>query len=479
VTPSGGGASSGGATGGNTGATSGNSGATSGNSGATSGVNLASRRLGASVIAASDEFFGEKEDLLRPTAPVTHPHAFGHKGQTVDGWETRRRRGTGHDFALVRLGAAGVIHGVVVDTAHFTGNYPAASSVQACAADGYPSPEDLCAASMPWVEIVPRSPLAGDTENIFAVRYDRWFTHVRLNIYPDGGVARLRVHGEVVPDPRLLDGVPLDLVAQENGGTVIDASDRFYSAPENVIAPGRADKMGDGWETRRRRDVGNDWVLFKLTAAGHIRQVVIDTSYFIGNAPAACALRACDATVSVLDVTIAGPGQATGNPDMTATGPGQAAGNPDVAVTGPGPTIAGQDAAEWFDLLPRTRLQADTRHRFRIGAAAAARRATHVLLEIYPDGGLARLQLFGEFDTDGRACVGVRWFDRLPADHAMAVLIGECGLAESLAAALAGGRPYRKASRLEALLADRGLPGADTEAVARVRSVILGRWLEP
>jgi allantoicase len=400
-------------------------------------VNLAARRLGAGVVAASDEFFGEKENLLRSGPPVSQPDTFGHKGQVVDGWETRRRRGSGHDFALIRLGTGGVIHGVVVDTAHFTGNFPAACSVLACAVDGYPSPAELLGPDVQWTEIVPRSDLAGDTENIFAVPDGHRFTHVQLNIYPDGGVARLRVHGEVVPDPRLLDGISLDLVAEENGGTVVDASDRFYSAPENMIAPGRAAVMGDGWETRRRRDTGHDWALFKLAACGHIRQVVVDTSCFLGNAPAAAAVQACDASVT------------------------------------------GLDAAEWFDLVPRVPLRPDTRHRFRIGPAAALP-ASHVRLNIYPDGGLARFRLFGEPTTGGRACLGLRWFNRLPADYAMRMLADECGLAETAVAELAGRRPYQRAAQLDALITDGGLlPGLNANAARRVRSLLLGSPVVP
>jgi allantoicase len=392
--------------------------------------NLAARRLGAGVVAASDEFFGEKENLLRAAAPAFRPGTFGHKGQVVDGWETRRRRGPGHDYAIVRLGAAGVIRGVVVDTAHFTGNYPAACSVEACAADGYPGPAELDGPQPGWTEIVPRSDLAPDAQNSFPVTGGRRFTHVRLTIYPDGGVARLRVHGEVVPDPRLLDGAPLDLVAEESGGTVADASDRFYSPPENMIAPGRAAVMGDGWETRRRRGPGSDWVLFRLAAPGLIRQAVIDTSCFLGNAPGAATLRACDAT---------------------------------------GTGLAG---ADWWDLLPRTPLQPDTRHRLRTGAAGA-RPASHVRLEIHPDGGLARLRLLGELTQDGRARLGLGWFDALPAGHLASVLAGECEVAAGAAAELAGRRPCGEPGRLAGLLAG-GVPGLDPAAAERVRALVLG-----
>ncbi|HUL24800.1 MAG TPA: allantoicase [Streptosporangiaceae bacterium] len=393
-------------------------------------VNLASRALGASVAAASDEFFGEKENLLRPEPPAHRPRTFGHKGQLVDGWETRRRRGPGHDYALIRLGAPGVISAVVVDTAHFTGNFPAECSVEACAAEGYPAPADLLGHSASWVEIVPRSPLAGDTGNRFTVADGQRFTHVRLTIYPDGGVARLRVEGEVVPDPRPLAGLPLDLVALENGGIVEAASDRFYSAPENMIGPGRAGGMGDGWETRRRRDAGHDWVLFRLAAAGRISQAVVDTSCFLGNAPASAAVRACDATA------------------------------------------AGLEEVEWFDVLPPVPLQPDTRHVFRAQPAGTAP-ATHVRLEIHPDGGLARLRLFGELTAEGRARLGLRWFDRLPTDHALAVLGGECGLVGPLAAELAGRRPYGLPAHLKWLLTSGELPSLGA-AADQVRALILG-----
>ena len=163
---------------------------------------LAGRALGGSVIYANDELFAERENLIKPEAPAFQPHTFGHKGQIMDGWETRRRREAGFDTAIVRLGCGGVVRRVVVDTSWFTGNYPPEVSVEACGGEGYPSPADLAAAT--WTTLVPRSPVAGDSRNTFEVEPGRRATHVRLTIFPDGGVARLRVHGEPVPDPRLL-----------------------------------------------------------------------------------------------------------------------------------------------------------------------------------------------------------------------------------------------------------------------------------
>jgi allantoicase len=395
-------------------------------------VNLASRHLGAGVIAASDEFFGEKENLLLPGLPQSQPGKFGNKGQIVDGWETRRRREPGYDVALVRLGAPGVIEDLVVDTRGFTGNYPAACSVQATAADGYPAAADLCGPSTEWVEIVGRADLRGDCENLFTVHDTRRFTHVRLCIYPDGGVARLRVRGEVIPDPRLLDGIPLDLAAQENGGTVAGVSDRFYSDPANLIAAGRARVMGEGWETRRRRDSGNDWVMLRLAAAGNIRQVVVDTSYFVGNAPAACQVRGCAAAD---------------------------------ADTGTAP---------WFDLLPRTPLRPDTRHRFPLPNDARMHNATHVRIDVYPDGGLARLRVYGDLTPGGRARLGLRWFDRLPAAQAAAMLTADCGLSTEAATALAAERPFEEPPRLEELLRNGEFFAREGDAAPRIRALVLG-----
>ncbi|AEW97153.1 MULTISPECIES: allantoicase [Streptomycetaceae] len=333
-------------------------------------VDLADRRLGAGVIAANDEFFAERENLLNPEPAVFDPERFGHKGKIMDGWETRRRRGAGagtphpadddHDWALIRLGAPGVIRGIVVDTAHFRGNYPRAVSVEATTAPLASSPEELLAADVEWTPLVPRTEVGGHAANAFPVDVERRFTHVRLNQHPDGGVARLRVHGKVAPDPEWLAALgTFDVVALENGGSVEDASDRFYSPPTNTILPGRSRKMDDGWETRRRRDQGNDWVRYRLTAQALIRAVEIDTGYLKGNAAGWAALYGRDET-------------------------------------------AGAD--EWHEILPRTRLQPDTVHRFLVDAPAA----THVRIDIFPDGGISRLRLFGSLTGTGAKALAER-----------------------------------------------------------------------
>lgn len=311
---------------------------------------LALRSYGGSVVAASDESFAERQALVRPGRPAFQAGTFGPRGQVYDGWETRRRREPGHDWAVVRLGMPGVVRAVVVDTAWFTGNYPPFASVEACEAAGYPSADELREAS--WAEIVPRSPLTGDSEHTFPVTTGSRFTHVRLNIFPDGGVARLRVHGEVAADLAMHDAMPLDLAALENGALVTACSDEFYSSPLNVIAPGSPRHQAEGWETARRRDGGNDWLVVRLAVPGVVRVAELDTANLVYNAPGAASLTAAHV-----------PGGAEPGPD-----------------------------AGWFELLPRIRLQPDTRHRFRL---AGERPATHVRLDIHPDGGLGRLRLYG------------------------------------------------------------------------------------
>ena len=316
--------------------------------------------LRGSVLAASDEFFAAKENLLTAAAPVFTPFTFGPKGQVYDGWETRRQRGGSgtlppadeSDWVICRLGQPGVVHAVVVDTSFFTGNYPAACSVEACFAAGYPAAAELSG----WTPVVARSELSGDQRQVFPVRLPRRFSHVRLRIYPDGGVARLRVHGEVVPPPGMLDGLTIDLAALENGADVVACSDEFYSVPRNVISPGLARVMGDGWETRRRRTPGNEWLTLRLAGHGTVRLVEVDTSGYRGNAPAAFSVQ---------------------------TGDGQA----------------------FTELISGQPLQPDTVHRFRVDAPPA----THARLSIFPDGGIARLRLYGPLTAAGFDALRDRW----------------------------------------------------------------------
>jgi allantoicase len=349
----------------------------------TPGTDLASRWLGGSVIAASDESFGEKENLLNPAPAAFEPGHYGPRGEIVDGWETRRRRSPGHDWALIRLGAPGVITEVDVDTSFFTGNFPAEVSIEACGHEGYPAPGELTG----WEPIVPRRELTGDSHNRFPVTDPRRFTHLRLNAYPDGGIARLRVLGHVVPDPRGLEDLAIDLASQRYGAVVLSASDAFYTDTAHLIRPGQARTMGEGWETRRRRDDGHDHVVFGLAFPGVVRRIVVDTAHFKYNASAEVAIR--------------------------------------------------DEDADHAPLLARTRLQPDTRHEF---TSQYDRPVATVRLDAYPDGGLSRVRLIGRITPEARRIAGYRWFNSLPAPQALQCLL-RAGITPDHAAELAAQRP--------------------------------------
>ena len=349
---------------------------------------LASRALGGSVVFATDELFAEKENLIKPEPPVFAAGQFGNRGKVYDGWETRRHRAPEHDHAIVRLGIPGIVRGVVVDTSFFRGNYPPQVSVEAVAAVGYPSPGEL--AAMPWQTLVERADAKGDSANGYQVRSPSGWTHVRLSIYPDGGVARLRVHGTPLPDPRFLAGT-IDLAALENGGRVVGCSDQFYASAGNLILPGLAAGMAGGWENARRRGPGNDYVTIALAGPGVLRHVEIDTSCFVGNAPDRVRLLAADMRGAALP--------------------------PDPA---------------WREVLPVTTVQPDTRHRYLVGGKGGAGEgglgegglgegglggegiATHVRLDVIPDGGLARLRVYGELIPDALAELRQRSHAALP-----------------------------------------------------------------
>jgi allantoicase len=316
-------------------------------------VDLAQPRLGGAAIQASDEFFAPKERMLNPEPAVFIPGKYDDNGKWMDGWESRRKRSEGHDHCIVRLGRPGVIKGVDIDTSHFTGNYPPAASLEAWHGEGDPE------ADAEWVEILAPANLKGDSHHFLPIASDRIWSHLRLNIYPDGGVARLRVYGQIHVDWSKADPKSLiDLAAMENGGRAIACNDAHYGRPQNLIAPGRAASMADGWETRRRREPGNDWTILALGQRGTIRRIEVDTAHFKGNYPDRCSIQAADV----------------------------AGGTEDSLVT---------QAMFWRALLPEQKLGMDRIHRFEREIVDLGP-VSHVRLNIIPDGGVSRLRLHGQ-----------------------------------------------------------------------------------
>jgi allantoicase len=321
-------------------------------------TNLASRRFGALALSCSDDFFAGMEEMLNLEPAVFITEKYTSRGKWMDGWESRRRRDGGHDWCVVRLGLPGLIRGIDVDTSFFLGNAPQMVSLQACGGAG--TPDD----HMPWSDILPRTAIEPGAHNLLDVDAGYCancppggWTHVRLNIFPDGGVARLRVYGDVMPNwSWYLPGEPIDLAALENGARPLACTDSFFGPMENVLMPQRGSFMGDGWETRRRRGGRScDWITVRLGADCVPCKVEVDTAHFKGNFPESFELEgAC---------MLAGS-----SPD---------------------------EQTVWHPLLSRTKLSADTQHRFRQELQNMEQTINHVRLKIYPDGGVSRLRVWG------------------------------------------------------------------------------------
>lgn len=320
-----------------------------------SGLNLADGSLGAEVLFVTDEFFGARERMLNPEAPVFWPDEYDDHGKWMDGWETRRRRTTGHDWSIIRLAMPGVLMGVDFDTSFFSGNFPPAAALDACYCPGSDPDE-----STEWQPLIPATPLRGDDHCFCEIVSGRPWTHLRLHLYPDGGLARLRVYGKPHRDWKNLDtSTAINLLALENGGDQVAWSDAHYGEPRKLLRPGRGINMGDGWETRRRREPGNDWCILALCHKGIAGRIEVDTAHFKGNFPATCSVQA--ACVEA--------GASTASSLIT-------------------------QSMFWQTLMPEQPLTADAIHEF--AELADLGPTTHIRFNMIPDGGVSRLRLFGK-----------------------------------------------------------------------------------
>ncbi|MEO7134376.1 MAG: allantoicase [Vicinamibacterales bacterium] len=326
-------------------------------------ADLASARVGGRAIAANDDFFAPKANLIKPEPPTWVPDKYTSKGKWMDGWETRRRRVPGHDWCIVQLGMRGIVHGVNADTSHFTGNYPSHCSIEAIDLVGGLKPSAYAIDGPPWTTILEKTALQGNGHNFIAISDRRPWTHLRLSIYPDGGVARLRVYGEVCVDWKKIapgDRV-VDLASIANGGLFLDASDTHYGTRGALLMPDRAKHMGDGWETKRRRGPGHDWAIVRLGAPGIVSKVEIDTNHYKGNYPDRASLDGCLA---------------------------------------PGASVEQLRATAWSAMLPETKLSANKRHYFAGRQLQSVGAISHVRLNIFPDGGVSRLRIHGRLASN-------------------------------------------------------------------------------
>jgi allantoicase len=318
-------------------------------------INLADERLGAAGLFATDEFFAPLTRMLQASEPEWRAGAYDAHGKWMDGWETRRRRGSGHDHCIVKLASAGTLALLDIDTRYFTGNYPPHASVQACRTTGQP---DL---NTPWIDLLPHRSLQGDAHNFFELASTDIWTHLKLNIYPDGGVARLRAYGRVHRDwASGARTASVDLAAALHGGRALACSDEHYGSMSHLLLPGRGASMADGWETRRRREPGYDWVILRLGHAGRMQRVEIDTAHFKGNFPHQVSINAAllpdEGDVDLRSISL-----------------------------------------YWPSLLEPQLLRADHVHTFTAELRDLGS-ISHVRVNIHPDGGLSRVKLFGHAD---------------------------------------------------------------------------------
>jgi allantoicase len=318
-------------------------------------INLAADRLGAKVLFCSDDFFAEKENLIKPGRGIFIPDRYTNRGKWMDGWESRRKRTPGHDWCIIELATPGKIHGVDIDTNHFLGNHPPHASIDACSIQ---QTKKINWESTKWKEILPKSLLQPGSQNFYEINDRETYTYLRLNIYPDGGVARLKVYGEVFKDWTLVDQQELiDLASAVNGAKAVLCNDMFFSHMDNLIMPGRGKNMGDGWETKRNRTPGNrDWLIVRLAHKGIIDKISIDTRHFKGNYPDSCLVEGC--------------------------------------VLYSDEQIHASSEIKWTTIIPQTKLKADHKHFF--DKEIKSKNAfTHVRLSIFPDGGVSRMRVWG------------------------------------------------------------------------------------
>jgi allantoicase len=322
-------------------------------------MELSSEKIGGKVLVCSDDFFAEKENLIKSGRGIFIADKYTDRGKWMDGWESRRKRTAGHDWCILQLGASGILKGIDIDTHHFLGNHPPFASVEACRLDGNPSTEEICSATVNWTEITAKSHMDPGSQNFFEIQNHEVWTHIRLNIYPDGGVARLKVYGIAYRNwEKVKKDEWIDLASAVNGAKSIACNDMFFSHMDNLLMPNRGINMGDGWETKRNRTPNNrDWVIIRLAHRGSIHRIVVDTCHFKGNYPDSCSIEG-------------------------------------LLLEDPSDDVMTENLA-WTTLLPPSKLHADQEHFFEKEILHAQDSFTHIRLNIFPDGGISRLRLFG------------------------------------------------------------------------------------
>ena len=316
-------------------------------------VDLAQSRLGTKIVYKTDEFFGPAKRIICPWSPVFKEGVFDSHGKWMDGWETRRKRSKGHDFLILKLGRPGIVHKVDIDTSYFNGNQPSQVSLQACF-----SKKETPNKNSKWITILNKKSTKPNSHHFFDIKNKSIFTHIKLNIFPDGGVARLRIYGSMLTRKKFGKKI-INLTSILNGATPIACNNEHFGRAENILAPGSGKNMGDGWETRRSRGKNFDWLILKCATQGKIGKIQIDTHHFKGNFPDKCSLQAAYINGKISSKNIV------------------------------------NNSKKWKFLLNKVKLHANRKHNFK-NKLMKSNKINYIRINIYPDGGISRIRAFGK-----------------------------------------------------------------------------------
>ena len=317
-------------------------------------INLADPRIGSKIIFKTDDFFAAAHRILNIDAPVFKDGLFDKHGKWMDGWETRRRRSKGFDYLILKLGKPGKIFDIDIDTTYFNGNQPTHASIEGCFCKNKPSKKTK------WIHLLGKKKLGPNKNHSFKSQNKSVFNYIRLNIFPDGGVARLRLYGKIEMEKNILNNKNINLTSVLNGASIVGCNNEHFGKAENIIAPGKGKNMGDGWETRRSRGKNFDWLIIKFGKPGLIKKLEIDTHHFKGNYPDTCSIQTANISKNLSNKLIA------------------------------------NNSKNWKFILNKSKLSANKKHIFK-KFLIKRNKENYLKINIHPDGGISRIRAFGNF----------------------------------------------------------------------------------
>ena len=317
-------------------------------------INLADPRIGSKIIFKTDDFFAAAHRILKTDIPVFKDGLFDKHGKWMDGWETRRRRSKGYDYLVLKLGKPGKIFDIDIDTSHFNGNQPTHASLEGCFSRSKPNKKTK------WTRLLGKKKLGPNKNHNFKSQNKSTFNYIRLNIFPDGGVARLRLYGKIEIDKKTINNKNINLTSVLNGASIVGCNNEHFGRAENIIAPGKGKNMGDGWETRRSRGKNFDWLIIKFGKPGLIKKLEIDTHHFKGNYPDTCSIQTANISKNLSNKLIA------------------------------------NNSKNWKFILNKSKLSANKKHVFK-KFLIKRNKENYLKINIHPDGGISRIRAFGTF----------------------------------------------------------------------------------